>query len=147
MGYVIKCFLSMSHYSISFRESTPVFDDPIGKKKSRIPEKLNLSTYIYICQVSSVICHMSGVRCQVSIFMCQVSCVRCHMSCVRCHVAGVTCQVLPFACLLLLTPAAKGTHLLPANSPSMYSRLVSKYLRNQKILQNNKNLKPRGPIQ
>ena len=51
--------------------------------------------------------------------MCHVSHLTWHVSCVACHLSPVTCQ-------MSLTPTATTMDPIPANSPSLHSRMVDK---------------------
>ena len=57
----------------------------------------------------------SHVTCQMSHITCHMSCVSCHLSPFTCHLSHVTCH---------LTPTQKATDPPPANSHTIYSRLV-----------------------
>ena len=60
----------------------------------------------------------------------------CHVSGVMCHdVSYVTWLVSPVTCHLSLTLTATATDPPPANSPSMYSKLVRKDPKTHKIFQ------------
>ena len=96
-------------------------------KKSCIQEKMNLSKCADSSNnyyVSCVRCHMSCVMCHMFRVACHLSHVPCHLSLVTCHLSPVTCYLLPVTCHMSPMPTATAKYPPPANSPTMYSRLV-----------------------
>ena len=61
----------------------------------------------------------------------QVSHLSCTVSCTMYHVTHVACRRSPVICHLSLMPKATATDPQPANSPTMYGRMVGKGQKNR----------------